>query len=91
MTTVSQLNAKFPQPDYYYQTFSPIWITDLSVGYQITKSLLATAGANNLFNVLGDYTIPAPGSNITRNPGPGGGQAGSTTGIQPFVRLSARL
>jgi iron complex outermembrane receptor protein len=91
VTSVSQLNAKFPQPDYYYQTFSPIWITDISLGYKITPTLLATVGANNLFDVLGDYTIPAPGSNITRNPGPGGTQAGANTGIQPFVRLSARL
>lgn len=89
VTNVSQLNANFPQPDYYYQTFSPIWITDLSAGYQFTSKIQATIGANNLFNVLGDYTIPAPGSNVSRIPGPGSTQAGTTTGIQPFVRLSA--
>ena len=91
VTSVSQLNANFPKPDYYYQVFSPIWIADVSAGYRITPSLLATVGANNLFNVLGDYSIPAPGSNITRNPGPGGTQAGTNTGIQPFVRLSAKF
>lgn len=91
VTGVSQLNANFPKPDYFYQTFSPIWITDISVGYRINNQLQATIGANNLFNVLGDYTIPAPGSNITRNQGPGGGQAGTTTGIQPFVRLAANF
>jgi len=89
VTNVSQLNANFPQPDYYYQTFSPIWITDVSAGYQITSKIQATIGANNLFHVLGDYTIPAPGSNVSRIPGPGASQAGTTTGIQPFVRLSA--
>jgi len=90
-TSVSQLNAKFPQPDYYFQTFSPIWVTDISAGYKISAQFQATIGANNLFNVLGDYSIPAPGSNITRNPGPGGAQAGTTTGIQPFVRVSAKF
>lgn len=89
VTNVSQLNANFPQPDYYYQTFSPIWITDLSAAYQLTPKIQATIGANNLFNVLGDYTIPAPGSNVSRIPGPGASQAGTSTGVQPFVRLSA--
>jgi iron complex outermembrane receptor protein len=91
VVSVAQLNANFPKPDYYYQTFSPIWITDLSVGYKVSQNLSATVGANNLFNELGDYSIPAPGSNITRNPGPGGTQAGTNTGIQPFVRLSAKF
>jgi iron complex outermembrane receptor protein len=91
VTGVSQLNAKFPQPDYYYQEFSPIWITDISAGYKISPRVSATIGANNLFNVFGDYSIPAPGSNVTRNPGPGATQAGTTTGIQPFVRLSTKL
>jgi len=91
VVSVTQLNANFPKPDYYYQTFSPVWITDLSVGYAVSKNLSATIGANNLFNILGDYTIPAPGSNITRIPGPGSSQAGTNTGIQPFVRLSAKF
>lgn len=91
VVSTTQLNANFPKPDYYYQTFSPIWVTDISLGYKVSQNLSATIGANNLFNVLGDYTIPAPGSNITRNPGPGGTQAGTTTGIQPFVRLSAKF
>jgi iron complex outermembrane receptor protein len=91
VVSVTQLNANFPKPDYYYQTFSPVWITDLSVGYAVSKNFSATIGANNLFNILGDYTIPAPGSNITRIPGPGSTQAGTNTGIQPFVRLSAKF
>jgi len=91
IVSTTQLNANFPKPDYYYQTFSPIWVTDLSIGYKVSQNLSATVGANNLFNELGDYTIPAPGSNITRNPGPGGTQAGTNTGIQPFIRLSAKF
>lgn len=87
--SISQLNATFPKPDYYYQTFSPIWITDLSVGYRLTPVLNATVGVNNLFNVLGDYSIPAPGSNITRTPSPSAAQSGTSTGIQPFIRLAA--
>lgn len=89
VTAVSQLNANFPQPDYYYQDFSPVWITDFSAGYRITPELQVTIGVNNLFNVLGDYSIPAPGSNITRTQAPSASQAGTTTGIQPFIRLSA--
>ncbi|HWW41877.1 TonB-dependent receptor [Pedobacter sp.] len=91
VTTVSQLNANFPKPDYYDQKFSPIWVTDISAGYKITPAIQATIGANNLFNVLGDYSIPAPGSNITRLPAPGATQSGSNAGIQPFVRISAKF
>jgi iron complex outermembrane receptor protein len=90
VTTVSQLNANFPKPDYYRQTYSPIWVTDVSAGYRITPTLQATIGVNNLFNVLGDYAIPAPGSNITRTPAPGSVQSGNA-GLQPFIRLSANF
>jgi iron complex outermembrane receptor protein len=89
VSAVSQLNANFPKPDYYYQTYSPIWITDISAGYKITPVLQATVGVNNLFNVLGDYSIPAPGSNITRTNAPSAAQSGTSTGLQPFIRLSA--
>jgi len=91
VTAASQLNANFPKPDYYYQAFSPIWITDFSLGYQLTPILNATVGVNNLFNVLGDYSIPAPGSNITRTPSPSAAQSGTSTGIQPFIRLAANF
>ncbi|WP_090886277.1 TonB-dependent receptor [Pedobacter rhizosphaerae] len=91
VTSVSQLNANFPKPDYYYQTYSPIWITDISAGYQITPVLNATLGVNNLFNVQGDYAIPAPGSNITRTPSPSAAQSGTSTGIQPFIRIAANF
>ena len=91
VTSVSQLNANFPKPDYFYQVYSPIWVTDFSAGYKITPVLQATIGVNNLFNVLGDYSIPAPGSNITRVPSPGSVQAGTNAGLQPFIRLSANF
>lgn len=91
VTGVSQLNATFPKPDYYYQVYSPIWITDISAGYRVTPVLQATIGVNNLFNVLGDYSIPAPGANITRTPAPGSVQSGTNAGLQPFIRLSANF
>jgi iron complex outermembrane recepter protein len=36
------------------QTFSALWISDLVVGYHITKSLYASVGANNIFDVYPD-------------------------------------
>ena len=36
------------------QTFSPKTVTDLSLSYEVTRSLTATIGANNLFNVYPD-------------------------------------
>lgn len=33
------------------QTFAPVWITDIVVGYQINKMLTASIGANNVFDV----------------------------------------
>jgi len=36
------------------QTFQAVWISDLVVGYRITKSLYASIGANNLFDVYPD-------------------------------------
>jgi iron complex outermembrane recepter protein len=36
------------------QTFSAIWISDLVVGYHLSKSLYASVGANNIFDVYPD-------------------------------------
>jgi iron complex outermembrane recepter protein len=36
------------------QTFKALWISDLVVGYNITKSLYASVGANNVFDVYPD-------------------------------------
>lgn len=88
VTTASALNANFPRPDYYFQELKPIWVTDFSVGYRISKAVQVTAGVNNAFNVLGDYTDKAIAG--LRNPSVVGIQNGSA-GIQPFVRLYARF
>lgn len=88
VTTASALNATFPRPDYYFQELKPIWVTDFSVGYHISKAVQVTAGVNNAFNVLGDYTDAAIAG--LRNPSIVGIQNGSA-GVQPFVRLYARF
>ena len=36
------------------QTFSPKWVTDLTLAYQVTKQLNFSVGANNLFDVYQD-------------------------------------
>jgi len=36
------------------QTFSPKWITDISVSYKIIHPLMLTVGANNLFDIYPD-------------------------------------
>ncbi|MBC9929046.1 TonB-dependent receptor plug domain-containing protein [Chitinophaga qingshengii] len=88
VTTATAQNATFPKPDYYFQQLKPIWITDLSVGYHISKNIQATLGINNVFDVLGDYTDPAISG--LRNPTVVGIQNGSA-GIQPFVRLFGKF
>ena len=40
------------------QVFAPRIVTDLSVGYNFTESLVATVGANNLFDVYPDEVLP---------------------------------
>jgi iron complex outermembrane recepter protein len=42
------------------QTFSALWITDLVVGYKLSKSLYASIGANNLFDVYPDQIFIDP-------------------------------
>ena len=42
------------------QTFSAVWISDLVVGYNITKSLYASVGANNVFDVYPDQIYIDP-------------------------------
>lgn len=84
VTTASALNANFPQPDYFFQQLRPIWVADVSVGYRVSPAIQVTAGINNIFNELGDYTQVAS----LRNPTVVGIQNGSA-GIQPFARISA--
>jgi iron complex outermembrane receptor protein len=88
VTTAAALNANFPQPDYFFQTLKPIWVTDISVGYRFSSAVQATVGVNNVFNGLGDYNDPKLAG--LRNPTIVGIQNGSA-GIQPFVRLSTRF
>ena len=42
------------------QTFNALWISDLVVGYRITKSLYLSVGANNLFDVYPDQIFIDP-------------------------------
>jgi len=88
VTNASSLNANFPQPDYFYQKLKPIWVVDASVAYAFSKIIHATIGVNNLFNELGDYSDPT--LTPRNNPAIIGLQNGSA-GIQPFVRITARL
>lgn len=89
VTTASLLSAADPlNPVYFYQNLKPIWVTDLSIGYKFTAKLQATAGVNNLFNIVGEYTDPSIAG--LRNPTVVGIQNGSA-GIQPFIKLSAHL
>ena len=88
VTNASSLNANFPQPDYFYQKLKPIWVVDASVAYAFSKIIHATIGVNNLFNELGDYSDPT--LTPRNNPAIIGLQNGSA-GIQPFVRIAARL
>jgi iron complex outermembrane recepter protein len=48
---ISTIAPTDPKQD---QTFSAKWITDLSVGYQLTKNMGITLGANNVFDVYPD-------------------------------------
>jgi len=84
VTTASALTST----TYFYQQLKPIWVTDVSVGYKITSPLQAVIGVNNAFNVLGDYSDPTISG--LRNPTVVGIQNGNA-GIQPFVRLTAKL
>ncbi|MBV7530751.1 TonB-dependent siderophore receptor [Chitinophaga sp. sic0106] len=88
VTTASALNANFPRPDYFLQELKPVWVTDIALGYRISKAFQVTAGVNNVLNELGDYTDPTISG--LRSPTVVGIQNGSA-GIQPFVRLAAKL
>ncbi|ARK10287.1 TonB-dependent receptor [Fibrella sp. ES10-3-2-2] len=42
------------------QTFSPIWISDITIGYKLTKILNLQIGANNVFDVYPDQIYIDP-------------------------------
>ena len=48
------------------QTFSAKTVTDLSLSYEITKSVTATIGANNLFNVYPDMQVHSSNQSLGR-------------------------
>ena len=48
------------------QTFSAKTVTDLSLSYEVTKSLIATVGANNLFNVYPDQQYHSGNQSLGR-------------------------
>ena len=48
------------------QTFAPQLVTDLSLSYDITKSLSATIGANNLFDVYQDMQSHSANQSLGR-------------------------
>jgi iron complex outermembrane receptor protein len=45
------------------QTFSPKWVSDLSVSFAANKNLTVTAGANNIFDVYPDKLYISPRNN----------------------------
>ncbi len=85
------------------QTFNPIWISDVTIGYRITKMLTVQVGANNVFDVYPDqiYIDPrnATGSldyNTGRDQSNRGrflfpSNQGGFNGRFVFARLSATL
>lgn len=66
---VTYLNAIDPNvpanglPPQLDQTFSPKWVSDLSVSYSPNKVLTLTAGANNIFDVYPDKLYIDPRNN----------------------------
>ncbi|NEU09240.1 TonB-dependent receptor [Flavihumibacter sp. R14] len=64
---VTSLNATDPStanlPPEMDQTYSPRWITDLTVNYNIRKDINIAVGANNLFDVYPDQTYIDPRNN----------------------------
>ncbi len=70
------------------QTFSPRWIADANVNYDVSRQLTVTAGADNLFDVYPDKLIP-----INSNSGTfqySGASPFGFNGRFVFLRLSAR-
>ena len=47
---------------FYIQVLSPKIVTDLSIGYKLSKSWRFSAGANNLFDIYSDLLVASKGS-----------------------------
>lgn len=63
-TTGAYFNSQFSRDEtgrpYIDQTFDPIIVTDLTLGYRITKAFYLAVGANNLFDVYPDQLYIDP-------------------------------
>ena len=63
---VYSLNAFTKLVDVTDQTFSPKVVTDISLSYDITKSVTATIGGNNLFDVYQDVQFHSANMSLGR-------------------------
>jgi iron complex outermembrane receptor protein len=63
---VSSTNAFTGQVELTDQTFKPRIVTDLSLSYDVTKSLTATIGTNNLFDVYQDMQAHSANMSLGR-------------------------
>lgn len=84
VTSASALSAN----NYFYQEYPAIWVTDVSVGYRFSSMFRITAGLENAFNEVGNYTDASIAG--FRTPGPGGLQNGAT-GRQYFISFNAQF
>ncbi len=73
------------------QVFSAKTVTDLSLSYQLTKSLGATIGANNLFNVYQDMHTHSGNQSLGRFPYSRRVQQMGFNGAYYFARLKLTL
>ena len=53
-TRFGEISTVAPTDPLQDQTFSAKWLSDLSLGYKINKSILVSVGANNVFDVYPD-------------------------------------
>lgn len=63
---VTSLNAFTGKQETTDQTFSPKTVTDLSLSYDVTKSVTVTIGANNLFDVYQDLQTHSANMSLGR-------------------------
>ncbi|MEA5427766.1 TonB-dependent receptor [Arcicella lustrica] len=84
-TTQSNINSATGGRD---QTFSPKTTTDISVNYQLNKSVGITLGSNNIFDVYPDQLSIANNQTGTVPWGTGGGQQFGFNGAFYYGRLT---
>ena len=90
-TTATRLTST----TFQYQTFSPKYITDISIGYKIIPSLQFTIGANNLFDIYPDKINDADPAILRTLTNAGrtvyGGVQNGALGGFAFARLALNL